>query len=126
MEVKLVSQGRQNSIDGSSISEVNAADAQTNTLNSDDTSVKVRQSNSKNKYVTVKEAQKVADKVNKLLEDKHTHIELEQDKNFKYVMVMKVIDDNTNKVINQIPSKQILDMVAQFCQIAGLVLDRKV
>jgi Uncharacterized flagellar protein FlaG len=78
-----------------------------------------------NELVTVKDAQKAIDKLNKLLEDSSTHIEYEQDNTFKYVMIMRVVDNNTKQIIKEIPSKKILDMVAQFCEMAGFVLDKK-
>jgi flagellar protein FlaG len=40
-------------------------------------------------------------------------------------MIMKVVDNNTHEVVNQIPSKQVMDMIAQFSEMAGLVLDKK-
>lgn len=126
MDVKLVSQGGQQATGESDISGIKVTSDLISSLTQDTNSGSSKTNNSKNEFVTVKEAQKAADKINKLLEDKKTHIELEQDKDFKYVMIMKVIDNNTNKVINQIPSKQILDMVAQFCEMAGLILDKKV
>ncbi|KOF55887.1 MULTISPECIES: flagellar protein FlaG [Clostridium] len=70
----------------------------------------------------VKKAVKV---VNDLLKDKDVHMEYEQDENFKYITIMKVVDNNTKEVINEIPSKKILDMVAQFCEMAGLIVNKK-
>jgi flagellar protein FlaG len=96
-----------------------------NITESSDTGNQDLANNSKNEAISPETAKKATDKINKLLEDTQTHIEYDQDKNFKQVMVMKVIDNNTHQVVNQIPSKQILDMIAQFCEMAGLILNKK-
>lgn len=121
MEVKVSSQGRQNLYNVNDNSGISTQDTQENVK------INVSETNSidKDKGVTVEEAKKATEKINKLLEDKSTHIEYEQDKDFKNVMIMKVVDNNTKQVLNEIPSKQILDMISQFCQMAGLVLDKK-
>ena len=40
-------------------------------------------------------------------------------------MIVRVIDNNTNEVIKEIPSKKILDMVAKMCEMAGVLVDKK-
>ena len=40
-------------------------------------------------------------------------------------MIVRVIDNNTNEVINEIPNKKILDMVAKMCEMAGILVDKK-
>jgi flagellar protein FlaG len=82
-------------------------------------------SNSNKKPISADAAKKAADKINKLLEDSNTRIEYDQDKEFKNVMVMKVVDTGTNKVLRQIPSEQVLQMVSDFSKIAGLLVDGK-
>ena len=135
MEVNVISQGGQNNnfnyiasnttvnnSEGSTKNEDVKELANQNNVNSkQDTNYK----GTDNKGVSEKDAKKAADKLNKLLEDKNTHIEYKTDDVFKNVMIMDVVDNDTNKVVNQIPSKQILDMVAQFCEMAGLILDKK-
>ncbi|WP_026881230.1 flagellar protein FlaG [Clostridium akagii] len=122
MDVKVTSQGGQNSYD---INDSNGASNQGN-----ETSIQsMNKSDAKNtefKPVSVDDAKKAVDKVNKLLEDKTTHVEYQEDANFKSVMVMKVVDNTTNEVLREIPSKQIMDLIAQFAEMAGLVLDKKV
>lgn len=122
MDVKVFSQGGQNIYNVDNNTNVNASQQDT------DTSIggSLSKENSNLESVSVKDAKKAADKINKLLEGKSsTHIEYEQDQDFKYVMIMKVVDNDTHKVVNEIPSKKILDMVAQFCEMAGLILDKK-
>lgn len=121
MDISVNGQGRQNVHDyvDNSVEKQNYTDI--NTKQTYDS----KNADKESKPVSVEEAEKAVDKLNKLLEDKSTHIEYEQDENFKQVMIMKVIDNDTNKVVNEIPSKKILDMVAQFCEMAGLLLDKK-
>lgn len=122
MDVEAISHGgqRQNlyNIDNSLV--VNNKNVQNNTENST-----VQNRDTQNDGISEKDAKKAVKVMNDLLKDKSTHIEYEQDKNFKQVMIMKVVDNDTRKVINQIPSKDILDMVAQFCEMAGLIVNKK-
>jgi flagellar protein FlaG len=121
MDVKVSSQGGQSLYNINDNSVYSAEGSQNVNTNEKTSNIKTEDNGS----ISVEDAKKAADKINKLLEDKNTHIEYEQDKDFKQVMVMKVVDNDTNKVINQIPSKQFLDMVSQFCDLAGMLLDKK-
>jgi flagellar protein FlaG len=121
MDVKVSSQGGQNLYNINDNSVYSTESSQNVNTNEKTSNIKTEDNGS----ISVEDAKKAADKINKLLEDKTTHIEYEQDKDFKHVMVMKVVDNDTNKVINQIPSKQFLDMVSQFCDLAGMILDKK-
>ena len=40
-------------------------------------------------------------------------------------MIVRIIDTNTKEVIREIPSKKILDMVANMLEMAGLLVDKK-
>jgi flagellar protein FlaG len=121
MDVKVSSQGGQNLYNITDNS-VYSTDSIQN-VNTDEKTSDIKSEG--NQPISVEDAKKAADKINKLLEDKNTHIEYEQDKDFKHVMIMKVVDNVTNQVINQIPSKQFLDMVTQCCDLAGMLLDTK-
>ncbi|PJI09825.1 MULTISPECIES: flagellar protein FlaG [Clostridium] len=118
MDVEGLSQGRQNlySIDNSLVDKTENVSEQKSIPN---------EYNPKDKITETKEVQKTKDKINKIIKDKSTHIEYEQDKRFKSVMVMKVIDNNTRQVVNEIPSKQMLDLMEEFYGMAGLVLNKK-
>ena len=122
MDVNVASQGGQNVYNYADSSVGKIQSIETGSVNqfSDEYVEK-----NKNDMVSVKDAKTAVDKLNKLLEGKPTHIEYEEDKTFKQVMIMKVVDNNTHEVVNQIPSKQILDMVTQFCEMAGLIVDKK-
>ena len=74
-----------------------------------------------NSEVKVKNA---VSKINKVLEGEGTHLQYEKHDVLNQ-MIIRVIDDNTNEVINEIPSKKILDMVAKMCEMAGILVDKK-
>lgn len=121
MEVKGSSQGRQalvntNDIKGSS------TEATTSIESKDIGNVK----NSEQNTVSLGDAKKAVDKVNKLLEDKTVHVEYSEDANFKSVMIMKVVDNKTNEVLREIPSKQIMDLIERFAEMTGVVINKKV
>lgn len=128
MDVKVVSQGGQglqnyNNSSNEKITELSGCAKEQ--YRSSELIHSQQSSSPKDKNITEDEVRKAVEKFNKLLEDKPTHIEYEQDESFKSIMIMKVVDNATNKVVKEIPSKQILDMVAQFCEMAGLILNKK-
>lgn len=71
-----------------------------------------------------KEVKNAVSKINKLLEGEGTHLQYEKHDVINQ-MIIKVIDNNTNEVIKEIPSKKILDMVAKMCELAGILVDKK-
>lgn len=71
-----------------------------------------------------KEVKNAVSKINKLLEGEGTHLQYEKHDMINQ-MIIKVIDNNTNEVIKEIPSKKILDMVAKMCELAGVLVDKK-
>lgn len=79
--------------------------------------------NRKQKY-SKKDLDDALKKVNSFLQDEHSHAEYSVHKDFDTIMV-KIIDDDTKKVILEIPPEKILDMVASMCRQVGL-FDRKV
>lgn len=136
MDVNVLSQGRQNlygSVQDNIISNSNsnsndlitANTANTANINNNTNDNTTNTNNKNTDGISTEDAKKVADKMNKLLEDKNTHVEYEQDEKLKNVMIMKVIDNASNKVVNQIPSKQALDMISDFCDIIGLLVDKR-
>lgn len=123
MDVGFLSQGGQNSyVSNGIVPDVNQSqqrDVKVQTNN------ELIDKNGKNEGISEETAKKAADKANEFLKDKNTHIEYEQDKTFKQVMIMKVVDNNTRNVINEIPSKQFLDMIVDFSAMGGLILNKK-
>jgi flagellar protein FlaG len=63
-------------------------------------------------------------KINKFLQGEGTHVRY-QKHDVLNQMIISVIDNNTNEVIKEIPSKKILDMVAKMCEMAGVLVDKK-
>ncbi|MBZ9636028.1 flagellar protein FlaG [Clostridium sp. FP1] len=70
------------------------------------------------------EVENAVSKINKLLEGQCTHIQYEKHDVLNQ-MIIKVIDNDTNEVIKEIPSRKILDMVAKMCEMAGILVDKK-
>ena len=70
------------------------------------------------------EVRNAVSKINKVLEGEGTHLQYEKHDVLNQ-MIIRVIDDYTNEVIKEIPSKKILDMVAKMCEMAGILVDKK-
>lgn len=70
-----------------------------------------------------KDLDKALKKLNKFLEDERTRAEYSYHKELGTLMI-KVIDEDTNKTILEIPPKKVLDMVAYLCEQVGLI-DKK-
>ena len=62
-------------------------------------------------------------KLNKLLKPQNTRAEYSFHKDLSTIMI-KVIDQDTDKVVLEIPSEKILNMVASMCKEMG-ILDKK-
>jgi flagellar protein FlaG len=71
-----------------------------------------------------KEIKSAVSKINKILEGEGTHVQYEKHDVLNQ-MIIKVIDNDTNEVISEIPSRKILDMVAKMCEMAGILVDKK-
>lgn len=78
----------------------------------------------KKEIYTKKQLQETTQKLNDLLKDESLHAEYSVHKDLGTIMI-KVIEDETDKVILEIPPEKILDMVAGICKNAGL-FDKKV
>lgn len=83
----------------------------------------VRQSEGE-KAVSKEELSKEIDGINKWLQTTNTHIKftLHEELNEYYV---QVINDQTQEVIREIPSKKMMDMVAKIHEMVGLLVDEK-
>ncbi|MCQ2022259.1 flagellar protein FlaG [Clostridium butyricum] len=62
-------------------------------------------------------------KLNKFLEDDKTHAEFSKHKDLGTLMV-KIVDDENDKVLLELPPEKVLDMVASLCKQVG-ILDEK-
>lgn len=76
-----------------------------------------------NEEYTKKELDDALKKVNNFLKDEKTHAEYSVHKDLGTLMI-KIVNDESDKVILEIPPKKILDMVASMCRQVGL-LDKK-
>ncbi|KEI10683.1 flagellin [Clostridium sp. K25] len=65
-------------------------------------------------------------KINDYLKEEDTHIEYETYEGFKNQFIIKIVDDVTKEIIKEIPPKKILDLVAEICKLAGVIMDKKV
>lgn len=81
-----------------------------------------RNKNEKEKF-TKEDLDKAVEKLNKFLEDEKTHAEYEKHEDLGTLMV-KIVDDETEKVIVELPPEKVLDMIASLCKQVGL-LDKK-
>lgn len=61
---------------------------------------------------------------NKALEGSGRYFKYEVHKPTKQV-VISVMDEKTNEVVREIPAKKLLDIVAKFMELAGLVFDER-
>jgi len=68
---------------------------------------------------------KAVEKLNKLFEDRETHVEYEIYGKFKDITI-KIIENSTKKVVKEIPPKKLIDMVDKLCELAGMFVDDKV
>lgn len=92
-----------------------------NVVSSKPTEINNSFSEKQNNEIEIKNA---VGKINKLLEGEGTHLQYEKHEVLNQ-MIIKVISNNTYQVIEEIPSRKILDMVAKMCEMAGILVDKK-
>jgi flagellar protein FlaG len=68
--------------------------------------------------------QKSIEKMLKILEGDSTSLKFDIHKDTNTIMV-KVIDNETQKVVREIPSEKILDMIASIWKLVGIIVDKK-
>lgn len=117
MDVKVLSQGGQRDFD------INLKSSNEVIKNNDSVNYKDINNNLE-KEIKLSDVEKAAEKLNKLFEDKNTHIEYELYGKSKS-MTIKIVDNNTKEVIKELPPKKLIDMVDKLCELAGLVMDEK-
>ncbi|MTK13653.1 MAG: flagellar protein FlaG [Clostridiaceae bacterium] len=123
MEVKNVSQGGQTSLDFNYGQVDTIQNINNHQQNTDSKSVE-NNSNNEVKKVNEKDIKKAVDKLNKLFEDNATHVEYEVYGKHRDITI-KIIDNDTKKVIKEVPPKKIIDMVNKLCELAGVFVDDK-
>lgn len=122
MEVRGLGQGGQNTFDFS----IKNANTETNVTTNEGNKEIVLENNKPNNENSDEEqkVKKAVDKLNKIFEDTNTHVEYEVHEVFGDIMI-KFVDNQTKKVISEVPPKKILDMVAKICEMAGIIVNDK-
>lgn len=71
------------------------------------------------------EVEKAVDKMNRMmgLVDKRLKFEMHEK---SHRIIVKIINNQSGEVINEIPAKKVLDMIASFTTPTGLAVDKKV
>jgi flagellar protein FlaG len=108
---------------GVAVSKTNHAGTQLTAGQKDGDSQTVETAAEKN--VSSKDLQKTVEQLNRWLqqsETTHLKFRLHDQLNEYYV---EVVNDETNEVIRQIPSKKILDIAAKMQEMIGLLVDEK-
>lgn len=117
MEVNGIGQGRQTNLEVNKTNDKIAG--YTGRIKSGDNR------NIENKDISKKELKNAVDKLNNFLEDNKTHAEFEYHDKLKNDLMIKIIDDKTGEVIQEVPPKKILDMVAKMMEMVGVLFDKK-
>ena len=131
MEVRNNSQVMQTAINISS-SQINnsnsdqQASVQVQHVSSDsiEVSIKKYDQDDSSQKVPEKQVQKAVNKLNTLLEGKQVHAEYEVYGKFHDITI-RIVDDNTKQVIQEVPPKKIIDMIDKLCELAGVLVDEK-
>lgn len=134
MEVRNVSQGGQTALDNTYriVSGQDSSDNVVVSQGNDSNSIQNTDTDSsgaaevKTNQANEKDVKKAVDKLNGFLEGESTHVEYSVHDVYKHDVIIKIVDNDTGKVIMEIPPKKILDMVAKMCELIGVLIDRKV
>jgi len=118
MDVDLISQGRQIVTNAPGNLENQSEKYQ------NDITVKQQKDDNNSNKIDKGKIQKSVDDLNKLLEKQSTHAEYKVHKYFGDVII-KIVDDRTNKVIKEIPPEKILDMVQKMYEMDGVFVNKK-
>jgi flagellar protein FlaG len=74
---------------------------------------------------TKEKTEKVMNSMNEFLKASNTHLKFQFHDELKEYYVT-LVDDTTNEVVKEIPSKKLLDMYAAMTDYLGLLVDKKV
>jgi flagellar protein FlaG len=74
---------------------------------------------------TKEKTQKVIESMNEFLKASNTHLKFQFHEELKEYYVT-LVDDTTNEVVKEIPSKKMLDMYAAMTDYLGILVDKKV
>jgi flagellar protein FlaG len=129
MEVKGLSQGGQNTLDyymnQIQNSSTNDGEVEASGDKQQNAAVQDKDASVNTKDIDENKVKNSVDKINKLLEDKSTHLVYEAHDSFKHDIIIKIVDNKTNEVVREIPPRKLLDMVAKLCELAGVFINQK-
>jgi flagellar protein FlaG len=74
---------------------------------------------------TEEQVMKAIERANKSFESFGRRFEISVHDRLKNAIMIKVIDSSNDEVIREIPSKKLLDMVANMLEVAGLLVDKR-
>ncbi|MDN4606824.1 flagellar protein FlaG [Sporosarcina highlanderae] len=79
----------------------------------------------KEQQLPIEKARQVTDSINKFLESANTQLRFKlHDKLNEYYVV--IIDQKTDEVVREIPSKKLMDTYASMKEFVGVLIDRKI
>ncbi|WP_147565969.1 flagellar protein FlaG [Clostridium tyrobutyricum] len=122
MEVMGISQGGRQPL------ELNASvgnDKVSGSTSSNNINVNQKSIQNKNeKNTTLSSLKDAVDHANKISDEMQTHLKFEVYGKFNDIVV-QVLDNDTNKVVREVPPKKLIDMVEKFCELSGFFMDKK-
>lgn len=121
MEVRAIGQGGQNTLD---LNRSNSDKFVQMPNNYTAEKYTANDNNTRDKDLKENDVKDAIEKLNKFLEDNGTHAEYEVHDKFKTIMI-KIVDNKTKEVIQEVPPKKILDMVAKMMEMVGVLFDKK-
>ena len=89
-----------------------------------DKQLSAQNNNEKKKELTKEEAEHVVNGMNEFLKPKFTSLKFKMHEDLERYYV-EVVDQDTQKVVREIPSKELLDMYAKMTEFLGLFIDKK-
>jgi len=89
-----------------------------------DKQLSIQNGKEKKKELTKEEADHVVNGMNEFLKPKFTSLKFKLHEDLERYYV-EVVDQDTQKVVREIPSKELLDMYAKMTEFLGLFIDKK-
>lgn len=124
MEVRGIGQGGQTSVPFNSQTKNSDGQSINSNAVNDNIVVNITSNGVEHRAIRENDLKKAVDSVNKNLGKDDSHIEYEVYGKFRDITI-KLVDNNTKRVIKEMPPKSIIDMITKFCEMAGLFLDQK-
>ncbi|EQB88545.1 flagellar protein FlaG [Clostridium punense] len=77
-----------------------------------------------NREYTEAEVQDAVRYINRFFGDSHAILRYERHEKSN-IMILKLVDEETQEVLKEIPPEKIIDMVDRICELVGLAVDKK-